>query len=92
MQSIEQQTPGDSQVCLLSFMLASISKCIHIISVIAHIYSWYIYLRDFGFVCEQVNANIQQRLDTEIEIIDDQEIKESDPSSSEEEVKYIECV
>ncbi|XP_052707161.1 uncharacterized protein LOC128182523 [Crassostrea angulata] len=30
----------------------------------------------------QVNANIQQRLDTEIETIDDQGIKESDPCSS----------
>lgn len=75
--------------CVFYYLCLLVSViCNHIISVIAHTYSWYIYLRDFGFVCEQVNAKIQQRLDTEIETIDDQGIKESDPSSSEEEVKY----
>lgn len=42
-----------------------------------------------GFFCEQVNANAQQRFDTEIEIIDNQGMKESDPSFSVDEEEKV---
>lgn len=42
-----------------------------------------------GCLCEQVNANAKQRLDTEIEIIDNQRMKESDPSFSVDEEEKV---
>lgn len=41
------------------------------------------------FFCEQVNANIQQSLDTEIESKDDQGIRESDSYFSVEEDEEV---
>lgn len=55
-----------------------------------HVFTgFYIIFFIFYFFCEQVNANIQQSLDTEIETKDDQGIRESDSYFSVEEDEEV---
>lgn len=55
-----------------------------------HVFTgFYIIFLIIFFFCEQVNANIQQSLDTEIETKDDQGIRESDSYFSVEEDEEV---
>lgn len=55
-----------------------------------HVFTgFYIIFFIIFFFCEQVNANIQQSLDTEIETKDDQGIRESDSYFSVEEDEEV---